>query len=499
MQPPSTSYAQRPDGVNIAYQVFGDGPPDLLYSPGFISHLDLQWTDPGFARFLTRLGSFARVILFDKPGTGVSDPIPNIPTVDERMEDVHVVLDAAGSERAAVMGFSEGASAAAVFAATYPDRVTQLVLYGSFAAGWERLTPDEAEAMWTGPRFSYSELVELARNVVEHWGEGRAREVFAPSATGELQRRFWALLERCGASPSMARALIEASTQLDIREVLPAVHVPTLVLHRSGDHVPIENGRTVASLIPGASFVELQGDDHVFWLGDFNAIVDEIELFLTGARRAGEAERTLYTILFTDIVGSTERAAALGDRRWAELLERYEAVAVDQIARERGRSVKSTGDGTLAVFDGPARAVRCAEGICADVRPLDIEVRAGVHTGECELIGADDIGGLAVHIAARVASKAAAGEVLVSSTVRDLMVGSSVTFAERGVHEFKGIPGDWRLFSIGDVPAASEPIPGPREAMRPTDKLVARLARRAPRAMRLGARVSRTRLSEEGT
>ena len=492
---PETRYAARPDGVNIAYQVVGDGPMDIVYAPGFVSHLDLQWTDPGFTRFLERLGSFARLIMFDKPGTGVSDPVSSLPTLEERVQDIRIVMDAAGSEQATIMGFSESGATCVLFAASAPERVRSLILYGSFPCAE---MPDERPAEMSEDEFAawgQQAGVVGARiyDLVDHWGEGHVVDLFAPSAANRLQRRFWATFERASASPRMARALLEASQDVDVVEFLPLVSVPTLILHRTGDFIPVQASRFMAARIPGAQLVELPGIDHAFWFGDFDKIVDEIEAFVTGARAPAKIERSLATVLFSDIVQSTARAAELGDRRWRDLLERHDAVVREQVDLFGGRVVKSLGDGTLAVFDGPARAIRCAEGIRSELRGVGISARFGIHSGECELIG-DDVGGIAVHIAARVMSHAQDDEILVSSTVADLVVGSDLHFEERGTHELKGVPGQWRLLAAGPDRRArprTELLPSADESLRPSDRFALTLAQRMPRAMRAVARMTR--------
>jgi class 3 adenylate cyclase len=489
MAPPETHYAKRADGVSIAYQVLGDGPLDLVLMPGFVSHLDFQWTDPAYAAFARRLASFSRLIVFDKVGTGCSDPIAHLPSLEERAEDIALVMDAAGSRTAALMGFSEGGPAAALLAATRPDRVSGLLLYGTFTVPLPALSDDElAELGYT--RAEVDTLMAGVNNVLDHWGEGLLGPLAIPSLDGKVLRRFFGLFERASASPGMARAVVEASLSIDVRQALPAIRQPTLILHRTGDLVvPVVCGREVARLLPEAVFKELEGDDHAFWFGDSDVVVDEIEQFLTGERRHVEPERALATVLFTDIVGSTELAARLGDREWRRLLERHDEVSAGEVQISGGRMVKHTGDGVLASFDGPARAVRSAARLVALEREQGVDVRAGVHTGECELRG-DDIGGLAVHIGARVAAMADAGEVLVSSTVRDLVVGSELRFSERGQHELKGVPGTWAIFALGEDAPRPAPLPAQGETLRRGDRTMLRVVRRAPGAFRLGARLA---------
>jgi class 3 adenylate cyclase/pimeloyl-ACP methyl ester carboxylesterase len=499
MQQPKTQYARNGD-VNIAYQVVGDGPVDLAIVPGFISHVDLWWTIPETTAFIRRLATFCRLILFDKRGTGLSDPVAGTSSLEERMEDLHAVLDAAGSERCALLGVSEGGPMSVLCAATYPDRVAALALYGSFpTANFDRLPPELAKR-------EERKFAELTAIIEQHWGEGLAIEWFAPNLAGSpTMRRSWGLFERAAASPGMVAELLRSYREIDVTDVLQTLRVPTLVLHRTDDTaVSVEGGRIFAELIPGARYVELPGNDHIPWFGDADALLDEIEEFLTGSRHAPEPDRALATVLFTDIAGSTERAAALGDRRWRELLARHQTVVRDQLAAYGGREVKTMGDGFLATFDGPARAIRCACAVAERSSSGGVEIRAGVHTGECELIG-EDVGGMAVHIGARVAAQAAPGEVLVSSTVKDLVVGSGIEFADRGSHELKGVPGDWRLLAVADHRPASQPAaPGPRDHVAPNatlrergDRVMLRLARRAPSAMRLASRAARRRAQRE--
>ena len=439
---PETRYTKSGD-LNIAYQVVGDGPLDLIYVPGWISNVELNWEEPAHAHVLDRLAGFSRLILFDKRGTGMSDPVPldKLPTLEERMDDVRAVLDAVGSEQAAVFGFSEGGLMSALFAATYPARVTALALYGVFAKRiW---SPDYPWA--PKPEDRQREIEELERN----WSERMDLEQLAPSEDDAFKDRLATYFRR-SASPGAAVTLMRMNTQLDVRDVLPTIQAPTLVMHRTHDRdVKVEEGRWVASQIRGAKYVELPGDTHTLWAGNTDQVVDEVEEFLTGTRRGPEPDRVLATVLFTDIVGSTEQATKLGDRRWRELLDRHHSLVRDQLARYRGREVDTAGDGFLATFDGPARAIRCASAIQGGMPSIGLHVRAGVHTGECELF-ADKVAGVAVHTGARVLGQAGAGEVLVSQTVKDLVAGSGISFDDRGEHELKGV-GAWRLYSVIDA------------------------------------------------
>jgi pimeloyl-ACP methyl ester carboxylesterase len=437
---PETRYALSGD-VRVAYQVVGDGPRDLVLAPGFVSNLELAWEHQPYERFMRRLASFARVIVFDKRGSGLSDPVGEAATLEERVDDIRAVMDAAGAERADVFGWSEGAAIAAVFGASRPDRVSALVLYGSFARG----TPAEGYPWAVAPD---GWELWLQEDEDEWWGQGFSLMTFAPSRfEDEALVRWWGRFERQSMSPRMARGVIRLDMELDIRDVLPSVRLPTLVIHRTDDILPVEGARWLAEQIPDARFVELGGEDHWPWITDPDEIVDEVEEFLTGERHEHELDRVLATVLFTDIVGSTERATALGDRRWRDLLEQHDRLVRRELGRHRGLEVKTTGDGVLATFDGPARGINCARAICAQVRPLGIEVRAGLHTGECELRNGD-VGGIAVHIGARVAGMAGPGEVLVSGTVKDLVVGSSFAFTDRGTHSLKGAPGEWHLYAV---------------------------------------------------
>ena len=438
---PQTRFA-RSGKVNIAYQVIGDGPLDLVYVPGWVSHLELRWEEPDHARFLHRLASFSRLITFDKRGTGLSDRVPDdqLPSLEVRMDDLRAVMDAVGSQRAALFGYSEGGNMCMLFAATYPERTVALVTYSCFAKRiW---SPDYPWAPTPEARAKEYEFVE------REWGNQMDLARYIPSKMHDhdFVRRL-ATYFRYSASPSAAVALLRMNTQIDVRHVLPAIGVPALILHRTGDlDVNIEEGRWLASQIPGARFVQLQGDDHMPWAGDQDSIVDEVQEFLTGIRPPRDIDRVLATVLFTDIVGSTERMARVGDKAWTECLDRHHAVVRRELASFRGREMNVAGDGFFATFDGPARAVRCALSIQDAARQLGIEIRAGLHTGEVELHG-DKVAGMAVHIGARVAEVASAGATLVSSTVKDLVSGSGLRFEDRGAHALKGVPGEWRLYA----------------------------------------------------
>lgn len=485
MDTPDVRYVQRPDGVSIAYQVVGDGPVDVLYVPGFVSHLDLQWTDPGFSKFLRRMSSFCRLVLFDKAGTGLSDPVDRVPVLEDRLADMTAVMGAAAMRRPFLVGFSEGGPAAALFAATYPDRVRGLVLYGAICKG--RPSAEELASIGVS-RDAYEEKVRGILEVADDWGRGRSLEALAPSvAARPAQRRFWALYERASASPAMARALLEGVLDIDVTSVLGAITAPTLVLHHRDEFIPLGNAQILAERIPGARLVVLEGGDHVFWMADHDGTVDEIEQFITGARATGTLDRVLTTVLFTDVVDSTRRAAEVGDAAWRELLERHDRLTRETVGAMGGRVVKSLGDGHLSTFDGPARAVRCAIALRDGAQSDGLPLRAGVHTGECEVI-ADDIGGLAVHIGSRVCGLAEPSEVLVSGTVKDLVVGSPLAFSDRGEHDLKGVPGRWRLYAA-DPRGAAPALPAQRE-LRPGDRLALRLARRAPDLTRSAARVT---------
>ena len=439
---PVTRYAKSGE-INIAYQVVGEGPRDLVFVMGWVSHLELFWDEPAVARFMERLASFSRLILFDKRGTGLSDRVPMdaLPTLEQRMDDVRAVMDAVGVGRAILFGVSEGGPMTALFAATYPDRTAALVIYGSYA-----------KRIWA-PTYPWAPTPEERQKfydaIERDWGRGDVDlATIAPTAAADPRaREWWPRYFRLSSSPGAALALARMNTQVDIRRILPSIRVPTLILHRTDDlDINVGGARWMAGQIPGAKYVELPGVDHIPWVGDQDAILDEIEEFLTGVRRGPEPDRMLATVLFTDIVGSTERAAAMGDRRWRELLESHHGVVRRELERYRGREIDTAGDGFLAVFDGPARAVRCAASTAGAVQGLGLQIRAGLHTGEVEVMG-ESVGGIAVHIGARVAALAQPGEILVSSTVKDLVAGSGIEFDDRGTHVLKGVPGEWRVFA----------------------------------------------------
>jgi pimeloyl-ACP methyl ester carboxylesterase len=443
---PETRYALSGD-IHIAYQLVGDGPFDLVFVPGFVTHMELQWTLPGFGAFLTELGSFSRLIRFDKRGTGMSDPVSGAPSLETRMDDVRAVMDAVGSGRAAIYGLSEGAAMSILFAATYPERTAALVLRScSPRTLW---APDFP---WGRSEDAYQREVEQALRVYASRAEAAAA-VRALGMQDEDEVEAFIDYVRYAVSPGMLEALYRMNRDIDIREVLPTVRVPTLVMHGSDDEiVPAAVAGYLTARLPSARLVEFRGVGHLALRAGGAAIQAEIERFLTdvwqaGGWEEGEPDRMLATVLFTDIVDSTKKAIELGDRRWRELLGRHNALVRRELLRFRGREVETTGDGFLAAFDGPARAIRCAGAIVEGVHDLGLSIRAGLHTGECE-VAEGKFAGIAVHTGARVAAQAAADEVLVSSTVKDLVAGSGISFKERGLRELKGIPGEWRLFAV---------------------------------------------------
>lgn len=440
--PPVTRYVKS-DDVHIAYQVLGDGPIDVCFIPGFVSHLEATWQVPELAAFFERLASFSRLILFDKRGTGMSDRGSQNFTLEQRMHDVQAILDAVGSNRAALFGISEGGPMSFLYAATYPARVSALAIYGSYARrSW---APDYP--------FGWKDDVwaRVLGGFERNWGTplGPDLKIFAPGLLADPHAADRTIsYYRLAASPGAAAAIMRMNQEIDVRALLPSIRVPTLILHRTGDrNIHVENGRFLAQKIPGAKLVELPGEDHFAWVGDVEAIVGEVEEFLTGARHAQESDRVLATVLFVDIAGSTDRAVALGDRAWRGLLEGFQAKVREMLRHYRGREIDTAGDGLFAAFDGPARAIRCAVAIRDSLLTLGIEVRCGLHTGECERTG-EKLAGIAVHTGARVAGLADPREVLVTQTVRDLVAGSGISFDARGTQVLKGVPGQWQLFRV---------------------------------------------------
>jgi class 3 adenylate cyclase len=445
-----TRYARSQD-ARIAYQVIGDGPLDLAFVQGFVSNVEYIWELPGVAAILDRVASYARLIIWDKRGTGLSDPVLGVPTLDERMDDLLAVLDAAGSERTALFGISEGGPMSILFAATHPQRVSALAMFGATPRGaW---APDYT---WGFRPEVFSDAAEEA--VLDGWGSGVLLDLFAPSyVDDESVREMWGTFQRVGASPSMGVAALRALLEIDVRDILPSVRVPTLLIHRADDRtIPAQSSRYMAERIPDCRYLELEGPDHLWFVGDTDTIFDEVEEFFTGVRRnVLVKQRMLATVLFTDIVDSTRKLTELGDRRWRELLTEHDALVRRELERFRGREVKTIGDGFLATFDGPTRAVACADAIRDRAHGLGVTVRAGVHTGECETIG-EDIAGVAVNIAARISAIAGADEVLVSRTVTDLVYGSGLEFEDRGLVELKGLPEAWHLFATNPNKAETE-------------------------------------------
>ncbi len=506
---PDTSYASCGD-LSLAYQVFGDGPVEFVIVGPFVSHVELAWTIPQFKAFAEQLATFCRVALFDKAGVGLSDPVPKVRTLEDRVAEIEAVMDAVGFGQAVVSGLSDGGPESMMFAATRPERVRALILCGTYSfhpGEWDDMHRDPAELR---ARFlselgedytpSIEQLVrwlEAARAVRTGWGSGAAASISTPSVRSIRQL---GMLERMSASPGMARASFEAAFRTDVRPILPTITAPTLVIHAREDHaVPVQSGRYLADHIPGARYLEVEGVDHAPFLTEPDRILTGIEEFLTGSHAApSQSHRALRTVLFTDMVASTQHAAATGDQRWRAVLQRFGEITADLAERFGGTVVKSTGDGHLATFDGPTQAIRCTEALRADTETLGIQIRAGIHTGECELLD-NDIGGIAVHIAARILSQAGAGEILVSRTVRDLVVGSGTGFEDRGSVELRGVPGSWQLLAVDrhgpragspEAELASMPTPGRRTAMRRSDRAVEVIARRTPWIMRGMARLA---------
>jgi pimeloyl-ACP methyl ester carboxylesterase/class 3 adenylate cyclase len=498
-----TLYASCGD-LSLAYQVFGDGPVELVVVMPFVSHIELAWTLPQFKAFVEQLATFCRVLLFDKAGVGLSDPVPKVRTLDDRAAEIEAVMDAVGFTQAVVSGLSDGGPACMMFAAKRPERVRALILCATYAFNpgeWDDMDRDPAELRarylsevgedYTPSIEQLARWLEAVRAVRSGWGSGAAASISAPSVRSIRQL---AMLERMSASPGMARASFEAAFRTDVRPILPTITVPTLVIHAREDQaVPVQGGRYLADHIPGARYLEVEGMDHAPFLTEPDKILTGIEEFLTGSHAApAQSHRALRTVLFTDIVASTQHAAATGDERWRAVLHRFAEITTELTERFGGTVVKSTGDGHLATFDGPTQAIRCAEALRADAETLGIEIRAGIHTGECELLDTD-IGGLAVHIAARILAQAGAGEILVSRTVRDLVVGSGTGFEDRGSVELRGVPGTWQLLAVerhgaragsAEAELASMPTPGRRTAMRRSDRAVEAIARRAPWILR---------------
>ncbi len=433
----------RSGGVDIAYHVVGDGPVDLVYVEGAFTHLEVAWELPQYRRWCESLAEFTRLIRFDKRGLGMSDRVPGATTLEERMDDIRAVMDAVGSERAAVMGESEGGPLSMLFAAAHPERTVGLVLQGAEVR-------ERRDAEWPWGEGTDEEAEAYYASIPERWGRGNGFKLLVPSV-GDVEwgRAWFGRLAQHAATPAAWEAFARMAFDIDVRHVASTINVPTLIVHAIEDQVcHVENARFLARTIRGARYVELEGGDHVPWF-EPDVVIAEIREFLTGKREASTVDRVLATVLFTDLVGSTERAAELGDRRWRDLVEQHHAAVRRELGRFDGREVDTAGDGFFATFDGPARAIRCAQAIIEAVRPLGLDVRAGLHTGEVEVVDGK-VAGIAVNIGARVAARADTGEVLVSSTVKDLVAGSGIEFDDRGAAALKGVPGEWRLFAVRD-------------------------------------------------
>jgi pimeloyl-ACP methyl ester carboxylesterase/class 3 adenylate cyclase len=505
-----TLYAKCGD-LSLAYQVFGDGPVELVFVGPMVSHVELFWSMPVFKAYFDQLATFCRVLLFDKAGVGLSDPIPKVRLIEERADEIEAVMDAVGFAKAAVFGMSEGGPQAIVFAAKRPERTGALILYGSFAAmpgaSWDDLDHDPAGLRarlahelgedYTPSTKQIGRTQEMARAARSAWGSGATIKYWFPSVRSTRQL---GMVERMCASPGMLQATLESSLRIDVRPILPTLIVPTLVIHAREDLMPVQGGRYLADHIPGARYLEVDGAAHAPWFTEPDKILTGIEEFLTGSHAApAQSHRALRTVLFTDIVASTEHAAATGDERWRAVLHRLGEVTADLTHRFGGTVVKSTGDGHLVTFDGPTQAIRCAEALRAAAETLGVEIRAGIHTGECELLD-NDIGGIAVHIAARILGHASAGEILVSRTVRDLVVGSGAGLVDRGSVELRGVPGTWQLLAVdhdgaragtAEAELASMPTPSRRTVMSHSDRALEMVAGRAPWILRGMARLAR--------
>lgn len=504
-----TSYANCGD-LSLAYQVFGDGPIELVIAGSFASHIELYWTVPEFVAFFERLATFCRIVLFDKAGAGLSDPVPSVRTLDDRAAEIEAVMDAVGFTNAVLFGASEGGPAAIIFAATRPERTRALILTGTFACafahGWDDFTLDvnqlrarlvaDLGADYTPSLEQLVRWQHWCRAARTEWGSGAVAQALMPSVRST---RLLAMVERMSASPGMARVALGSLVSLDVRPILPTISVPTLVIHADDEVVPVQCGRYLAAHIPGAQYLEVKGSDHAPWLADPDRILAVAEEFLTGSQSAPSmGRRALRTVLFTDMVASTRHVAETGDERWRAVLDRFGAVTAELAQRFGGTVVESTGDGHLLTFDSPTQAIRCAEALRDGAETLGMELRCGIHTGECELLD-DRIGGIAVHIAARIMGEADAGDILVSRTVRDLVVGSGTGFEDRGEIELRGVPGTWHLLAVDphgpragspEAELVSTPTPGPRTAMRRSDRAMASVARHTPWLVRAVARIA---------
>jgi pimeloyl-ACP methyl ester carboxylesterase/class 3 adenylate cyclase len=494
-----TSYAKCGD-LSLAYQVFGDGPVELVFVGPMVTHIELFWGIPEFKAFFDQLATFCRILLFDKAGGGLSDPIPKVRLLEERAAEIEAVMDAVGFGKPVLFGMSEGGPQAIMFAAKRPERTRALILYDSFAAvpggSWDDLDRDPAELRarlvlelgedYTPSMKQIARFQEFSRVALSAWGSGATAKAMFPSVRSMRQL---GMVERMSASPGMLRATLESNLRIDVRPILPTLTAPTLVIHAREDTMPVQFGRYLADHIPGARWLEVEGVDHAPWFTEPDKILTGIEEFLTGSHAApSQSHRALRTVLFTDIVGSTQHAAAAGDERWRAVLQRFGEITTEITQRFGGTVVKSTGDGHLASFDGPTQAIRCAEALRGDAETLGVKIRAGIHTGECELLD-NDIGGIAVHIAARILGHAGAGDILVSRTVRDLVVGSGTGFEDRGSVELRGVPGNWQLLAVDrhgpragspEAELASTPTPDRRTAMRRSDRTMEVIARRTP-------------------